>query len=285
MIGRTVSHYRIEEKLGSGGMGEVFLAEDTSLRRKVAVKFLSLEKQPDQTAHHRIIREARSAAGLEHSNICTIHEIGTVDGKDFIVMEYVDGQTLRDRLAKGPIPPDLALRIVSDVAEALEEAHENGIIHKDLKPENIMITRRGQTKILDFGLAMKMISKEAIESSADTLSTSVWGQEGGGTLSYMSPEQLLGESIDIRSDLFSLGIVFYEMLARNNPFKAANSVATCDRILHEEPKPIHQIAPEVPEDIGKLITQMLAKNPDDRPASARELLASLRELMRSEQIA
>jgi len=275
MIGESISHYRIVGKLGSGGMGEVYLAEDTSLRRKVAVKFLSPEKQQDQSAHFRILREARSAACLEHANICTIHEIGSVEGKDVIVMEYVEGQTLKDRLAAGPLPLEEALRIVCDIAEALEEAHEKGIIHKDLKPGNIMITRKGKAKVMDFGLAMKSVSKDGFESSADTVTQTVWGTQTGGTPAYMSPEQLLGESIDVRTDIFSLGIVFYEMLAGTHPFLATTSAATSDRILHEEPRPVSKINPAAPEDVGKLITRMMAKDPKDRPGSARELLEDL----------
>jgi serine/threonine protein kinase/tetratricopeptide (TPR) repeat protein len=283
-VGQTVSHYRILKKLGRGGMGEVFLAEDTSLRRKVAVKFLSPERQQNQSTHHQILREARSAARLEHSNICTIHEVGASEGKDFIVMEYVDGQTLQDRLIEGPLPMEEALRIVIDVAEALEEAHEKGVIHQDLKPANIMLTRKGHAKVMDFGLAMKLVSGDGLESNAETLTSTSWGQKVGGTPAYMSPEQLLGESIDVRSDIFSLGIVFYEMLGKEHPFRAANSLATTDRILHAEPKPINKVNPEVPEEVGRLLGNMLAKSPKARPSSIPKLLENLRSLMRKDSI-
>ncbi|MBN2320084.1 MAG: tetratricopeptide repeat protein [Acidobacteria bacterium] len=283
MIGQTFSHYRIVENLGRGGMGDVYLAEDTSLQRMVAIKFLSPDKQQDHTAQYRILREARSAAGLDHANICTIHEVGSTEGRDFIVMEYVDGRTLRDRIAEGPMGLEEALRLIGHVVEALEEAHGNGIIHKDLKPANIMITRKGFAKVMDFGLAMKLPGSDSIESGADTLTTTVWGRDSGGTPAYMSPEQLLGESIDVQSDIFSLGIVFYELLSGQHPFRAANPVATVDRILHEEHEPILKFNPGIPDEVGKLIDRMLAKDPKERPGSARELLADLRDAARLEK--
>jgi serine/threonine protein kinase/Flp pilus assembly protein TadD len=282
-IGQTFSHYRIVENIGRGGMGDVYLAEDTSLRRMVAIKFLSPDRQQDKNARIKILHEARFAAGLKHANICTIHEVGSTEGEDFIVMEYVEGQTLRDRLAEGPMSLQEGLHLVSHIAEALEEAHENGIIHKDLKPANIMITQKGLAKVMDFGLAIKLTGKDGLGSSADTLSTSFWEQESGGTPTYMSPEQLLGETINVQSDIFSLGIVFYELLTGKHPFRSSTTVATIDRILHEEPKQIKKVNPAVPDEVGKLIDRMLAKDPKERPGSARELLAVLRAAMSSEK--
>jgi serine/threonine protein kinase/tetratricopeptide (TPR) repeat protein len=275
MIGQTVSHYRILGLIGRGGMGEVFLAEDTSLHRKVALKFLSPEIQQDPSGHGRILREARSAAGLEHANICTIHEVGSEKGKDYIVMEYVDGQTLRDRLAQGPVPIAAALRIIADIADALEEAHEKGIIHSDLKPANVMLTQKGRAKVMDFGLAMRWLPKEGMESEAITLSAISSSRIPGGTLAYMSPEQLLGKRLGPQSDIFSLGVVFYELLTGEHPFRAATPVATSDRILHEEPIPVVKLNPGVPEKLGKLVKGMLSKAPGRRPSGIRELLKEL----------
>jgi serine/threonine protein kinase/Flp pilus assembly protein TadD len=275
MIGQTVSHYRILKMLGSGGMGEVFLAEDTSLHRKVALKFLPPDTQQDPSAHGRVLREARSAAGLEHTNICTIHEVGRGDGKDFIVMEYIDGRTLRELLAQGALPLPTALRIMMDIAEALDEAHEKGIIHRDLKPANIMITRKGHAKVMDFGLATQWTPAEGSQSDANTISTLAGSSMPGGTLAYMSPEQLLGKPIGPQSDIFSLGIVFFETLTGQHPFRASTLLATSDRILHERPTPLSKVNPEIPEIIGKLVEGMLAKSPDGRPAGARELLKEL----------
>ncbi len=276
MIGQTVSHYKILEKLGSGGMGEVFLAEDTSLRRRVALKFLPPDKQQSETAHNRFLHEARSAATLEHANICTIHEVGAIGDKDFIVMEYVDGQTLQKRLAESPLPVADALQIALEVAEAIEEAHDKGIIHRDLKPANIMLTRKGRAKVMDFGLAKHLIYPDQVDSKAETLTITNYEDTPGGTLAYMSPEQLRGESVDFRSDIFSLGVVFYEILTRLHPFRASTAIVTSDRILHEAPVPVGKLNPEVPADIERLIQRMLAKDPAERPAGMREIIDGLR---------
>ncbi len=276
MIGQTIAHYRIESKLGHGGMGEVFLAEDTLLRRKVALKLLPPDFQLDQSARRRFLREARSAAGLAHANICTIHEVGESAGKDFIVMEYVEGQTLRDRLAQGPMPWKEELQAAIEITEGLEEAHEKGIVHRDLKPANIMLTRKGHAKVMDFGLAKQVIQPGRPEGQEETLSVITMEGTPAGTLAYMSPEQLRGESVDYRSDVFSLGVVFYEMMAGLHPFRGATVLGTSDRILHEEPVPARRLNPEIPEEIERLIERMLAKDPAVRPVSAREVLAELR---------
>lgn len=282
MIGQTVTHYKIVGKLGRGGMGEVFLAEDTSLRRKVALKFLPPEMQQDESAHNRFLREARSAAALEHPNICTIHEVSAADGKDFIVMEYVEGQTLRDRLAKGPLPLVESLQIVSDVAEALEEAHGKGIIHRDLKPANVMLTRKGHAKVMDFGLAKRLVPLDGPDSRAETLTLMPQESSPVGTLAYMSPEQLRCETVDARSDIFSLGVVFYEMLGRQHPFRAGSILATSDRILHDTPMPVRTLNRNVPPGIERLLDSMLAKNPAERPGSAQVLLTDLQSASHSE---
>ena len=285
MIGKTLGHYQITEKLGEGGMGEVFLARDTSLHRRVALKLLPSEMQQDESAHKRFVREAQSAAALDHPNICTIHEVGQDEGRDFIVMEYVDGQTLKDRLARGELPHAESLQIAIEVAEGLAEAHENGIIHRDLKPGNIMLTRKGHAKIMDFGLAKQLTLPDWIETRADTVSAVTSEGTAVGTLAYMSPEQLRGEMLDTRSDIFSLGILFYEMFGREHPFRAATPIATCGRVLHEAARPLRQLNPKVDQEVERLVARMLAKDPASRPGDAGELLTELRTLLRSRSLA
>ena len=188
MVGTTISHYKILEKIGAGGMGEVFLAQDTSLDRKVALKFLSDFLQEDPTARKRFLREAKSAAALDHPFICHIHKVGEADGKDFIAMEYVRGHTLKDKLAKGPLPLNDAIKKAAEIAEALEEAHKQGIVHRDLKPSNIMVTPQGHVKVMDFGLAKRLVPAEGVGSQAETLTASLTKTDTTlGTLAYMSP--------------------------------------------------------------------------------------------------
>lgn len=207
MIGRSFSHYQIIEKIGEGGMGEVFLAEDSSLHRKVALKFLPPEMQRDTAAQKRFVREAHSAAALDHPYICGIHEVGESEGRGFIVMEYIDGVTLKDRLAEGPLPLKEAVQIAIEVAEALTAAHAKGFVHRDIKPANIMLTRAGHAKVTDFGLAKQVIPSGGIESQEQTLTALTREGSTVGTLAYMSPEQLRGEAVDARSDIFSFGVV------------------------------------------------------------------------------
>ena len=207
MIGTTVAHYRIVEKIGEGGMGEVFLAEDTSLRRRVALKFLPPRLQEDETARKRLLREAESAAALEHPYICNIKEVNrTEEGRDFIVMEYVEGSTLKDRLREdGPLPMEEALRMAREVGDALEMAHAKGLVHRDLKPSNIMLTPQGHAKVMDFGLAKRVMGRDGTEQELTAAVT----RDGSspGTPAYMSPEQLRADAVDQRSDLFSLGSI------------------------------------------------------------------------------
>ena len=224
MIGRTIGRYRILEELGRGGMGEVYLAEDTTLGRKVALKFLPSEMRNDETARQRFLREARSAAALDHPFICHIHETGESEGLAFIAMERVTGQTLQDKLADGPVGVAEALRIGTEVAEALEEAHRSDIVHRDLKPSNIMLTSGGHVKVMDFGLAKQVAVGE--ESQADTLTKLTSEGSTLGTVPYMSPEQLQGKPVDTRSDLFSLGILLHEILTGSHPFRKTMKVQT-----------------------------------------------------------
>ena len=278
LIGRSIRHYRIIERIGEGGMGEVFLAEDTSLHRKVALKFLAPDMQQDPVAHKRFIGEARSAAALEHPYICHINEVGESDGRDFIVMEYVDGQTLKDRLEAGRIPLKEALQIAIEIAEALEAAHGNGIIHRDVKPANIMLTNAGHPKVMDFGLAKRLIPPGGIETQDATFTTLTRDGSTVGTLAYMSPEQLRGEPVDLRSDVFSFGIVLYEMLAGVHPFKKYTGAETIGAILNAAPKPLGELSPDVSGILQYIVQKMLAKDPHDRYASIHDVRFDLKRL-------
>src|SRR6202162_3946839 len=223
MIGQTISHYRIVEKLGGGGMGVVYLAEDTRLDRKVAIKFLAAEVATDERAKQRLLREAKPAATLDHPNICAIYEVGEEDSHSFIVLQYIEGETLAARLKRHL--PDLreALAIATQVADALNEAHARGIIHRDIKPENIMLTSRGQVKVLDFGLAKVLRDPGILESDAQTGSMLSMPGVVMGTVPYMSPEQVRGEELDGRSDIFSFGTVLYEVFSGRRPFEARST--------------------------------------------------------------
>ena len=236
MIGPTISHYRVIQKLGAGGMGEVYLAEDQQLNRKVAIKFLPAEVASDERARQRLLREARTAATLDHPNICAIYEVGQEGDHSFIVLQYIEGETLASRLKRHL--PDLreALTIAAQVADALNEAHARGIIHRDIKPENIMLTTRNQVKVLDFGLAKVLRDSSIIE--ADTASMLSIPGMVIGTVPYMSPEQVRGEELDCRSDIFSFGTVLYELLSGRRPFEAKSSAEIISAILTADPPPI-----------------------------------------------
>jgi formylglycine-generating enzyme required for sulfatase activity len=251
-------------------MGEVFLADDTALGRPVALKFLPPGVGREDVAHKRFVREARSAAALSHPYICSIHEVVEAEGNEFIVMEYVDGPTLRERLSVGPISVRESLRVAAEIAEALEQAHDRGIIHRDLKPANIMLTREGHVKVMDFGLAKRIHGVESVpqEDTAPSLTA-----EGTtlGTLAYMSPEQLRGQTVDGRSDLFSLGVVLYEIVTGIHPFRKATSVDTVAEILDREPLPLSRRVKGVPEPLEKMVRRLLVKDPVDRYASIHEV--------------
>jgi serine/threonine protein kinase/Flp pilus assembly protein TadD len=238
LIGQTISHYRIIEKLGRGGMGEVYLAEDKRLGRKVAIKFLPAEVATDERARQRLLREAKTAATLDHPNICSIYEVGEEDGHSFIVLQYIEGETLAARLKRQV--PDLreALAIAAQVADALSEAHARGVIHRDIKPDNIMLATRGQVKVLDFGLAKTLRDPGILEGDAQTGSMLSIPGMVMGTVPYMSPEQVRGEELDCRSDIFSFGTVLYELLSGRRPFEAKSSAEVISAILTTEPPPI-----------------------------------------------
>lgn len=228
MISKTISHYKILEKLGSGGMGVVYKAEDTKLKRTVALKFLPPELTRDEDAKGRFIHEAQAASSLEHNNICNIHEIDeTEDGQIFIVMACYEGQALKERIEHRPLKLTEALDIATQIAEGLAKAHEKDIVHRDIKPANIMMTTDGVVKIVDFGLA-KLAGRTKLTKSGTTM----------GTVAYMSPEQTRGEDVDERADIWSLGVVFYEMVTGQQPFKGEYEQAVMYSIMHEEPEPM-----------------------------------------------
>jgi eukaryotic-like serine/threonine-protein kinase len=279
MIGKIFGHYRILEKIGQGGMGEVYLADDTSLQRKVALKFLPPEMQEDVSAHQRFIREAKSAGSIDHPYICHINEVGEAEGKNFIVMEYVEGQTLQKRLKREPLPLKEAQQIAMEILEALEEAHGKGIIHRDLKPANIMLTRNGHVKVMDFGLAKQLIPSGSIESQEETLSAATRSGAIVGTLAYMSPEQLQAKPADSRSDIFAFGIVLYEMLTGVHPFGRPSAMETASAILTGTPLPLDHFKRDFPNQLQKIMAKLLAKNPPERYQSAHEAHSDFSRLL------
>jgi DNA helicase-2/ATP-dependent DNA helicase PcrA len=284
--GTIIAHYRIIEPLGAGGMGAVFKAHDEKLHRVVALKVLPPESVEQEDRRRRFLQEARAASALNHPNILTVYEIGEADGKPYIATEYVQGVTLREKIASGSLQTKDAVEIAIQVAEGLAKAHEQGIVHRDLKPENLMISRDGYAKILDFGLA-KLVERRrlaafAAADSAEKTLIQVKTQSGMiiGTINYMAPEQLLGKRVDLRADIFSFGIVLYEMATGRSPFANENKIDTMHAILHEEPKPPHAIKSDLPLDLQRILSKALAKAPKARYQTIKELAADLKALKR-----
>jgi len=273
--GAMFGPYLIESALGEGGMGSVYLARDTSLDRPVALKFLSRALEGEEDARRRFLREAKAAAALDHPYICKIYQTGEGDGRPFIAMEYVRGETLRQRLDAGPLPLKDALWIAVEVAEALETAHAAPIVHRDLKPSNIMLTTDGHVKLLDFGLAKRVEAGPDCAPTASALTDTGIVQ---GTVAYMSPEQVRGESVDPRSDLFSVGVVLYECLTGRNPFLARSSLETASQILHYTPPAPSSTSADVPPALDPLVHRLLARPVEERYTSAAELRADLARL-------
>ena len=267
MIGQTVSHYKITEKIGAGGMGVVYKAEDTKLKRTVALKFLPKQISLDDNEKKRFIHEAQAAAALSHNNIVTIHEINEFEGQTYIAMEYIEGETLKDKTSKHPLPIEEAIRIATQIAEGLNKAHKKDIIHRDIKAANIMVTGDGVAKILDFGLA-KLRGQTRLTKTGATL----------GTVAYMSPEQALGDQVDHRTDIWSLGVLLYEMLAGQLPFRGEYEQVVLYSIMNDELEAITEVRKEVPQALGQVVSKALEKNPDKRYQNLDEFLDDLKSL-------
>ena len=276
--GVTLGSYRIDRLLGRGGMGEVYLALDLRLNRNVAIKVLSADMRGDSASLERFYREARAAASLHHSNVCTIYEIGETDDCVFLAMELCEGETLAERIAREPLPIEVALDLAIQTADALDEARRRGLVHRDIKSANLMVSERGEVKILDFGLAKHFVAPGEGYSRVSTLLALTGPGMVLGTPAYMSPEQLLEKPVDHRSDIFSFGVMLYEMLTRRRPFEGSSVAAVAAAIVYEEPPPLARYAGPVPDGLVRILTKMLAKDPEERYQSVHEVWVDLRRI-------
>ncbi len=267
MIGQTVSHYRILEKLGAGGMGVVYKAEDTKLKRTVALKFLSHQVVVSPDAKARLLHEAQAAAALDHQNICTIYEIEEADGHIFIVMAFVEGESVKEKIAAGPLPLTDVFDIAKQTLEGLAEAHRKRIIHRDVKPANLMVSGSGQVKIMDFGLARA-------EGQTKLTKTGV----SVGTITYMSPEQARGDATDQRTDIWSFGVLLYEMITGRLPFRGDHEQAVLYSVLNEDPEPVTALRTGVPMELERVVNKAMAKGPEDRYQHLDDMLVDLKTI-------
>src|SRR6266705_760912 len=290
MIGQTLSHYRIVSKIGAGGMGEVYLAEDTRLGRKVALKLLPESLTADDQSNRRFVQEARAASALNHPNIITIYDIASDGQHNFIAMEYVEGETLRAVVSRGKVELRRAAELAAQAASGLAAAHEAGIVHRDIKPENLMLARAGQVKILDFGLA-KLVERRRASLASTELTTATYLKpapaaetEAGmliGTVAYMSPQQAEGGALDSRTDVFSLGVVFYEMLTGRRPFEGKSAIDTLHAIINQEPRPAVEVNPRLPGEVMDILGKALAKEVSEPYQHADDFVLDLRRLKRA----